>query len=137
TTDSPNVHAAEARRFHPTTADDYWADRYNMDVLERLRPFGQILLLAGLVLALLARGWDAVGDHHAAAANQRVEKEITEFQDDYQDDLDELRQEEASIQEDEEFTSADRERLSEIRQEIRDLQRDRAREQDRQRDRWD
>ena len=136
-TSSPNIRAAEATRYHPTTAGDYWADRYNMDVLERLRPFGQILLLAGLVLALLARGWDTVGDRHAAAANLRVQKEITEFEDDYQDELDDLRQEEADLQNREDFDNSDRDRLAEIRQEIRDLQRQQAREQDRQRDRWD
>jgi hypothetical protein len=128
--------AAERFRHHPTTAGDYWADRWDLDVLERLRPFGQILLLAGLVLAMLARGWDAVGDRHAQAANSRVQQASSEFHDQWEDQFDRLDAEEASIRASQNFDARDRDRLSEIRQERRDLERDRDVAQARAEKQW-
>jgi hypothetical protein len=127
---------SEALRHHPTTASDYWADRYNMDVLERLRPFGQILLLAGLILAMLARGWDAVGDRHAAGVTARVQKEMSEFNDKWEDRLDKLQDEENAIRADENFTAADRDRLAALREEQQDIERERVADQRRQQARW-
>jgi|GEM_PF-6919293 len=134
--DYSDPRVAGPRGYQPTTSGDYWADRYNMDVLERLRPFGQILLLAGLIIMLLARGWDTVGDRNAAAANLRVQEEMNEWQGEYEEEINELRQEERDLQNQENFDANDQDRLNEVRQEIRGLERQRSRDEERQRDRW-
>ena len=123
-------------RWLPTTSGDYWADRYNMDVLERLRPFGQILLLAGLIIMLLARGWDTVGDRNAAASNLRVQEEMNEWQGDYEEEINDLRQEERELEQQENFDEDDQDRLAEIRREIRSVQRRQSAEQESERARW-
>jgi hypothetical protein len=120
----------------PRAAYDHWADRYNFDFLERLRPFTQILLLFGLILALFARGWDAVGDRNAASAKARVTAAVNEWTDEWEDKLDSIEQEEKAIREDQELTAADRERLAELRDELQQLQTDRANDRAKKIDQW-
>lgn len=125
----------ESRARH--AASDRWADRLNLDVLETLRPAAQLLLLLGLLLALISRGWDSVGDRNAAAATARVQAEITDWNDEWEDRLDRVSQEETSLRQRDDLTAADRDRLDELRRERQRLTNERAIEREKEVQKWD
>lgn len=120
----------------PRTAGDHWADRYNFDFLEKLRPFTQLLLLFGLILALFARGWDAVGDRNAASAKANVQAAVNDWNDYWEDRIDKVDAEEKSLREDPELSADERERLTELRTQRQQLLDERAADRAKEVDRW-
>lgn len=128
------AHGVESRRSHLAT--DRWADRLNLDVLETLRPAAQLLLLVGLLLALISRGWDSVGDRNAAAANARVQAAVTDWNDEWEDRFDRISEEEKTLREREDLTAADRERLEELRTERQRLNQERTSDREKKVDEW-
>ena len=93
------------RREH--AADDRWADRFNLDVLETLRPAAQLMLLIGLLLAFLAHGWDSTGDRNAKAAQARVDHAVNEWNDKWEDRLDRIEEEEKTLRAQQDLTADD------------------------------
>lgn len=134
---SADVRTGDATRYQPTTSGDYWADRWNLDILERLRPFGQILLFSGLVLALMARGWDSVAQRHADGVSARIQHAMSEFEDEWEDRFTRLDNEENAIRGSRNMTTEDRERQAEIADERRELEQDRRSVERRERARWE
>lgn len=117
-------------------ASDRWVDRVNLDVLETLRPAAQLLLLVGLLLALISRGWDSVGDRNATASTARVQAAVTDWNDDWEDRFDRISEEEKSLRESTDLSATDRERLQELRVERQQLTNERATDREKQVEKW-
>ena len=130
----------DSDRSEPATrhraSGDRLVDRWNLDVLERSRPLGQIFLLLGLFLALLARGWDDVADSHAQSARYHTQNAMDEWNDRWEDRLARVTEEQRSIRAQEELTEDDRVRLDELANELRDLESERERDRRKQLERW-
>jgi hypothetical protein len=117
-------------------AGDRWADRLNLDVLETLRPAAQLLLLVGILLALLSRGWDTIGDRNASAARARVDRAVNDWNDEWEDRLDRITEEEATIRAKDNLRAPDRERLDNLREERERVTEERATDRQKEVTRW-
>lgn len=104
---------------------------WDLDLIERWRPLGELLILLGLLLVITARGCDAIGQRYVTAAEARVEHEQNEFEREWQDRFNDLNTEEDTIRSREEPSAEDEDRLREINRERSRL---RARQEDARRD---
>ena len=136
TTHTGDRERAPGTAVHARAAWDRWADRLNLDVLETLRPAAQLLLLLGLLLALISRGWDSVGDRNATAANARVQAAVADWNDEWEDRLDRISEEEKTLRETENLSADDRQRLADLRVKRQNILDERAADRAKEIDKW-
>jgi hypothetical protein len=97
-------------------------DRWRFNLLEDLRPIVELLLLLGLVLILTARGCDSVGDRYVDSARAKADYEEAKWNAYWDNRLDRIAVEEEAIRAKETQSSADGERLDDLRSRRRRLE---------------
>lgn len=113
----------------------------NLNREQLLRNFGffvgQPMILFGLVLVLLGRGCDTLGDRFAGRASARAELTKNQFTDEWQRDAADLQQRIDTLRTKDDVTAADDERRDKLEDELEELQEDkRAEEQTLKRTSW-
>lgn len=132
----PPVH-----RSRNPSASSAWTARASrllqMDYFARLKPAGQLLLLAGFLLVLWAKGCDSVGQRAAERAQARARIAVDEFDHEYDIRQQRLITEREEINDQPTLEDRDRERLERIDELIAELTKERDDERRRlSRTRW-
>ena len=120
----------------PTKSSRPWRGQLNTQAISRnpltqVAQYGQVLLLLGLVLVVLSKGCDGIGNRYVSRLNSKYELVVNQFEDTYTEKQNQVKEEVARLQQqigDEAPTPEQREMQTDLVNKSKDIEKQRGKE---------